>query len=211
VIHTFTTDYAGDDTWLIHYHTDIPLHALLNLREWRDDFLRQCQYVAYNNDLVYSRAFLHPTRLGVACIDTLLSASSETVRVPYLTMFYTMLMRWFGSRELIEQTRKQLGLLAADVDSWDEFCGALGANPAPMNKTLYQSQSLSFEKALEELRSALKEHRPNPSEANADWMLWAAQKVYEDLHRDVRSATQLEEIQYLLVRLYRSFVPEKPL
>ncbi|GEM_PF-5210748 len=200
-----------DDMILIRYRTGIPVRALLHIEDWKSAYIRRCEYLSPTNTRLFSRAFLHPTRVGTASMDPLSAMQTEREIVPYLTMAYALFMRWYASRALLESVCRYIGVAFTNDMNWDEFCGAVGDNPVPVRDALREGARLlpagEIDEALDRLRQAVRTRRPNASETNADWELWTASLLMDDLNADARGARRLADTRLLLTQLFTACAP----
>ena len=195
-----------DDMILIRYRNGIPVHALLPIREWKRSFIQQCKYRSSANTHLFSRAFLHPTRIGTACPDLLVSSDAFSITIPYLPMVYTLFTRWFASRTEVETICAFLGIAVTHLINWDEFCGAVGDNPVLVRDALREGARLvrgrSLATTLDVLRQSVERNRPNASEFNADWELWITNLILADLTVAADVDSREAEVQSQLVQLF---------
>lgn len=204
---------TDEDMIIIQYRTGIPVRALLNIEPWRRAFLEKCEYLSPTNTRLLARSFWHPTRTGVACIDPLAVRLPEVALVPYLTLLYALFVRWFADHAWVENDCALLGIAYQNEMNWDEFCGALGDNPRLISERLADGALLMREtgrdasQLLPLMRDALQTNRPNATETNADWALWACALFRADIFGDANADRRFEEIQRVLCNLFASCNP----
>jgi len=158
----------------ILWRTHIPLHAL---RQRGAEHYRQAIRYDAGDQTFVKRAWLHPTRLGVASIpfDDELSLAQRSF--PAIGMAVTVLLIHLKAARLSEYAN-ELGVryspTSGDTPNADELCGAL---QDPRNRGIL-NELVDVERVNPYVLEADVEHilsrlpHPKASELNADWQEW---------------------------------------
>jgi len=211
--HLVETPYRLESTPQRHFvrvRVNIPLWALMNINDWHKDYQTIIAHSEDNQDLFHRRAWLHPTRDGLA---------TPQIRVtghPLTAMIYVALLHLTesASKAIVEQLaqRLQVPRSTKNAPSYDELCGALQESDEVLESLLteaYQTAPSTVGEALERLKDELRTHRRKPSQRYAAWEVW----VYDIIARDFevlgkRDETLRREMQRLVAVLYHQFTAD---
>jgi hypothetical protein len=187
---------------LLNLRRNLPLRALLNLDSWREAFRIQRKQQASANQAtryIYA-AFFHPTRLGMAVPDVQADQFSELRQVPYYVMAFVLLLRWLDTGRISESLARELGVDAREPINYDELCSALQSDLSRLGTLLHDIQQHAANKphdadaTINALLQAIDGQRPRLSEAYADWEVWTANQLRDDIRmwRTVDPRTRLQ-------------------
>jgi predicted DNA-binding protein YlxM (UPF0122 family) len=191
---------------VITLRNNIPLSTLTGILDWKAAYRQCCKYTVLG-EAYTSRAFLHPTRLGIAIPDLYIKQEGQ---LPPIAMMMIVLLRLSEYELYLEHLCEQVRVAYNGFDgtNFDELCGALHDHPAVIRHILSVAQKkISIQQPIKGLRTLLQKRRAEPrlSEMYAEWEIWAESCLRQALDegRSLETLTRLAQYGLYLEVLKR--------